>query len=281
MRRLIGLLLTAGLAVSCAPSTNVAQEREKLLALDREWAGSTKDMGKFMSFYAADASVYPPGMPVVTGGGPIHEALMQMMSAPDFALAIAPAKSDVGAAGDVGYTTGTYQSTMNGATEKGKYVAVWKKQADGQWKVAEDIFNADTSGPPPTTHVMVAPASVKFADGPPGLPPGAKFAVLSGDPGKPAPFVIRAQVPAGYKVPPHWHPTDENLTVLSGTIALGMGDKWDEKAMTPLPVGGLGVLPAQMRHSFLAKTAATFQVHGMGPFAINYVNPADDPNQKK
>ena len=60
-----------------------------------------------------------------------------------------------------------------------------------------------------------------------------------------------------------------------------MGDTWDEKAMQPLAVGGLGVLPANMHHSFLAKTAATFQIHGMGPFAVNYVNPADDPSQKK
>jgi ketosteroid isomerase-like protein len=281
MHRWIGLLLTAGFAIGCAPSTDVAKERETLRGLDREWSASVKDMGKFMSFYAADASVYPQGMPIVTGAGPIHEAMMGMLSSPGFALEFAPTKAEVSAAGDVGYTTGTYQATMAGSTEKGKYVAVWKKQTDGQWKVAEDIFNADASGPPPSTHVMVAPASVTFADGPPSLPPGGKMAVLSGDPTKPGPFVLRAQVPAGYKVPPHWHPTDENLTVLSGTIALGMGDTWDEKAMQSLPAGGLGVLPANMRHSFLAKTAATFQVHGMGPFVVNYVNPADDPSQKK
>ena len=113
------------------------------------------------------------------------------------------------------------------------------------------------------------------------LPPGSKMAVIAGDPSKPGPFVMRAQVPAGYRVPPHWHPTDENLTILSGTIALGMGDKWDEGSMQPLAAGGVVVLPAEMRHSFLARTAATFQVHGNGPFAINYVNPADDPSQKR
>jgi hypothetical protein len=68
--------------------------------------------------------------------------------------------------------------------------------------------------------------------------------------------------------------------VLSGTIALGMGETWDEAKMQSVETGGLSVLPAEMRHSFLARTAATFQVHGMGPFAVNYVNPADDPSKK-
>jgi quercetin dioxygenase-like cupin family protein len=75
---------------------------------------------------------------------------------------------------------------------------------------------------------------------------------------------LRAQVPAGYKIAPHWHPGDENLTVLSGVIALGMGDAWDEAKMQTLGTDGYAALPAEMRHSFLAKTASTFQVHGWG-----------------
>ena len=106
------------------------------------------------------------------------------------------------------------------------------------------------------------------------------MAVIAGDPSKMGPFVIRAQVPAGYKVAPHWHPGDENLTVLSGTVAMGMGDTWDESTMQPVGTGGYVALPAKMHHSFLAKTATTFQVHGMGPFVVNYINPADDPSKK-
>ena len=136
------------------------------------------------------------------------------------------------------------------------------------------------SGAAPTSHVMVKPASITWGDPLPSLPPGSKIAVIAGDPSKAIPLVIRAQVPAGYKVAPHWHPGDENLTVLSGTVALGMGDTWDESKMQTLGSGGYAALPAEMRHSFLAKTASTFQVHGMGPFALNYVNPADDPSKK-
>lgn len=279
MRLCVALLMTGFLA-GCASGVNVEQEREALMARDRAWSAAVKDMDTFMSFFTADASIYPPGMPKTTGTGPLRDALTKMSSAPDFALEFTPTAAGVAASGDVGYTTGTYQSTMNGATEKGKYVTVWQK-ADGQWKVKEDIFNADAAAARPTSHVMVAPGSITWGDGPPSLPPGAKMAVVAGDPAKPMPFVIRAQVPAGYTVPPHWHPTDENLTILSGIVALGMGDTWDEAKMQDVGAGGLAVLPADMRHSFLAKTAATFQVHGTGPFAVTYVNPADDPRQKK
>src|SRR6187402_2394727 len=73
-------------------------------------------------------------------------------------------------------------------------------------------------------HKMMTPAQIVWGPAPPGLPAGSQAAVLSGDPGKPGPFTIRAKLPAGYKMPPHWHATDEHLTVMSGTLAMGMGD---------------------------------------------------------
>jgi len=164
--------------------------------------------------------------------------------------------------------------------EKGKYLTVWKKQQDGQWKVAEDIASPDNMGPPPTTHVMTENSALTWMDAPPSLPKGAKLAVISGDPSKPGPFVVRLQTPAGYKIAPHWHPGDENVTVLSGSVALGMGETWDESKMKTVGPGGYAGLPAEMRHYFLAKSASTVQVHGNGPFVVNYVNPADDPSKK-
>ena len=170
--------------------------------------------------------------------------------------------------------------TIGGVADNGKYVTIWKKQPDTQWKVTADIFNSDLSAPP-SAHVMVPSSSITWGDPPPALPPGAKLAVITGDPSKPGPFVIRVQFPAGYKVPPHWHPTDENVTVLSGTMALGMGEAWDDAKMQALPAGSYVVLPAEMRHSVMVRTAATIQITGMGPFVVNYVNPADDPSKAK
>ena len=272
------LLLAAG----CTESVNVEQERTALSNTDRDWSQSTNDADKFASFYAQDASFYAAGIPIVKGQAAIHDVLKQLASAPGFALQVSTTNTQVGAAGDIGYTTGTYQLSQAGGSEKGKFVTVWKKQADGAWRVTEDIFNADeVPAPAPGQHTLVAPASVVWGPAPPSLPPGAKFAVLSGDPSKSEPFVARAELPAGYTIAPHWHPTDEHVTVLAGTFAVGMGDALDKTAMQDLPSGGYVLLPAQMHHYAMAKTAVTIQVHGMGPFVVNYVNPDDDPSRAR
>lgn len=281
MRRWMGLLLTGLLTAGCASSANVAAERETLMRLDREWSASAKSVDKFVSYYASDATVYPPGMPLTTGAGPIKKIFSEMMSAPGFALEFAPTKAEVSASGDVGYTAGAYSVSMGGPKEKGKYIAIWRKQSDGQWKVTEDIFNADAPVEAPVAHVLVAPASLKWGDAPPNLPAGAKLAVVAGDPSKPEPFVIRLQVPAGYKVAPHWHPTAEQVTILAGSAAIGMGDSWDDAKMQTAGAGGYVAVPAEMRHYLLAKSATTLQVSGMGPFVVNYVNAADDPSKGK
>lgn len=130
-----------------------------------------------------------------------------------------------------------------------------------------------------SSHVMLQGEEVKWGPAPPVLNKGAQASVLSGDPGKPGPFVIRLKLPAGYKVAPHWHPTDEHVTVLAGSFSLGMGDTFDEKATKALAPGGYALLPAQMHHFAWTRDGATIQVHGIGPFVLNYVNPADDPSK--
>jgi ketosteroid isomerase-like protein len=270
---------------ACQPSVDVEQARQALLATDGEWMHSSGDPEKFASFYAADASFYPAGSPLVKGQAAIRDQFKQLAAAPGFALKWTVASSQVGAAADIGYLSGAYQLELDGGGEKGKYITVWKRSADGAWKVTDDIYNADEAPPPaepaPGQHTLTAPPQVTWGDVPPSLPPGAKLAVLSGDPSKAAPFVVRLQMPAGYAIAPHWHPTDEHVTVLAGSFALGMGDALDKGAMTELPVGGYALMPAQMHHYAMAKTAATVQVHAMGPFAINYVNAADDPSRAR
>jgi hypothetical protein len=118
---------------------------------------------------------------------------------------------------------------------------------------------------------------LKWGDGPEVLPKGAKLAVLQGDPMKPGPYVLRLQFPAGYKIAPHSHSKDENVTVMSGTLMLGMGDKPDMKAMKTIKPGEYGSIPAKQNHYAMAKTAAIIQIHGDGPFDISYVNADDDP----
>ena len=146
--------------------------------------------------------------------------------------------------------------------------------------------DAQTQTPPPapaaaaaSSHVLVRPMDIKWGDAPPVLRKGARMAVLSGDPGASGPYTVRLKLPAGYRIAPHWHPTDENVTVIAGTFSLGMGDTFDPKTMKALPMGGFALLPAEMHHYAWTKAGATVQVHGTGPFVINYVNAADDPSK--
>jgi len=274
------------LLVGCTPRVDLEQERAALTRTDREWSQVTNDPDKFASYYAADASFYANGVPLVKGQPAIREVIAGLMSLPGFALTVTGTNTQVSAAGDVGYITGTYELKLASGVEKGKYVTVWRKQADGNWRVVEDIFNADAApppppAPPPGVHTQLSADKVVWGDAPPNLPRGAKLAVISGDPSMPGPFVVRLQAPAGYTVPPHWHPTDEHVTVLAGTFALGMGDTVDKAALQDLPVGGYALLPAEMHHYAVAKTAVTLQIHANGPFVLNYVNPTDDPSRPR
>ncbi|HEX5043599.1 MAG TPA: cupin domain-containing protein [Candidatus Polarisedimenticolaceae bacterium] len=129
-------------------------------------------------------------------------------------------------------------------------------------------------------HVMVEGKELTWGPPPPVFAQDAKFTVVSGDPGKAGLYVVRLDMPAGYKIMPHWHPTDEHVTVLSGTFALGMGERFDASSMKTLSQDGYALLPAEMRHYAMAKSRAVVQVHGMGPFQLTYVNPADDPSKQ-
>ncbi|MBI3822252.1 MAG: cupin domain-containing protein [Planctomycetes bacterium] len=130
-------------------------------------------------------------------------------------------------------------------------------------------------------HVMVQPDKIKWGPAPAALPAGAQMAVLAGDPSKKGmPFVIRAKLPDGYKVPAHFHPSDENVTVLKGTFMIGRGDKFAADKMEAMPAGAFMRMPKDMRHFAAAKGETIIQVHGVGPFDITYIDPTDDPRSK-
>ena len=125
--------------------------------------------------------------------------------------------------------------------------------------------------------VVVTPDATKWGPGPAMLPAGAKVAVLDGDPSKPGLFTMRLSVPDGYRIPPHFHPVDEHVTVISGKFQVGMGDSFDASKLSTLPAGTFGMIPAGMHHFAQAKAATVLQLHGTGPWKLTYVNPADQP----
>ena len=114
-----------------------------------------------------------------------------------------------------------------------------------------------------------------------GLPAGAKMAVVKGDPGKAGEFTVRIRMPANYAVPPHHHPADEVVRVVSaGALSYGMGDKLDRGNVGSLTKGYHVTMAAGMNHYVFTTDPVEVQVNGMGPFQITYVNPADDPRTK-
>lgn len=134
---------------------------------------------------------------------------------------------------------------------------------------------------PPAEHVLLAQDQIKFSPGPPSLPPGAQVSLLSGDPTKAGvPFTLRAKFPDGYRIPPHWHPNDENIVVLQGTLMSALGEKFDQAAGHPLSAGSYGLMPKKVPHFSWAKGETVVQMYGVGPFEVNYVNPADDPRRQ-
>ena len=129
------------------------------------------------------------------------------------------------------------------------------------------------------SHVLVPADKIQWGPAPPVLPSGAEIAVLEGNPSEKGPLTLRLRFPANYNIPAHWHSMSERVTVLSGALDVGMGDKLDRKASQKLAPGGYVSLPAKMHHFAWAATPTVVQINLEGPFDIFYVDPADNPQK--
>jgi quercetin dioxygenase-like cupin family protein len=138
---------------------------------------------------------------------------------------------------------------------------------------------ASTAAAQAPMHIMVTPGDLKWTDVP-SLPAGAKLAVIEGPLNEAVPFTMRIKLPATYQIPAHWHPAIEHVTVISGTVNMGLGDKLDRSKTKALSEGGVAIMQPKTNHFLWTDKEAVVQVHGVGPWGINYVNPADDPRKK-
>ena len=150
---------------------------------------------------------------------------------------------------------------------------------------SKDSRETDVPSAPPTA---AAPASasapnqaqtIQWSPAPSVLPPGAEIAVLQGDPGAATEFTLRLKFPNGYRIAPHTHPTIENVTVIKGTFLAGMGTQFVESYLQALGRDDFVSIPADHPHFAMARGETIVQVHGLGPFVLTYVNPADDPSK--
>jgi quercetin dioxygenase-like cupin family protein len=175
---------------------------------------------------------------------------------------------------EYGTYTESFDTPEGKGTDAGNYVTVWHK-INGKWRVALDAPNTTTplpAAPMAMANVqMMANSALTWTDfAPPGFDPGMKLAVLSGDPGAKGPYVVRLQFPAGYRFPVHWHPGVENLTVVSGTFQLGMGNIADWNALKNYGPGDFLYIPPKHAHfgGSAAQGPSVIQLHGEGPFQV-------------
>ena len=143
--------------------------------------------------------------------------------------------------------------------------------------------SAAAGAPVPGTHghIMQLLAETTWGPAPPFVPPGAQIAVLSGNPMAAESYSVRLKFPAGYVIPPHSHPTDENVAVVSGELFMAAGDRLDLSAGRPLGIGGYALVPAGHNHYAFTQKETTIVLYGIGPVDFRYVNPADDPRNAK
>ena len=155
---IIGLALACQQAPTSPPDTRAADE-SAVREADAAWSktAAAKDVEGFVAFFAEDGVSLPPNAPMLTEKESMRKGLSEAMANPGFSLSWQAGKVEASRGGDLAYSMGTYQGTMNDAkgkpvTERGKYVSVWKKQADGKWKVVADIYNSDLPAPEAAKH---------------------------------------------------------------------------------------------------------------------------------
>jgi quercetin dioxygenase-like cupin family protein len=125
------------------------------------------------------------------------------------------------------------------------------------------------------------PETIQWGPPPPFIAPGAQLAVIEGNPAaSTGDYTVRLKMPDGYRIAPHWHPLRENVTVISGTFKVGMGDTFDKEKMASFPAGSFAFLDPDMHHYAMASGEVIVQVHGRAPLQFNYVTPKDDPSKK-
>ena len=281
----VGLLV---LLVGCAsaPRVNRATEEQAIRDLDAAQlrAITAKDVAAATVSYGPDSYVMMSNAPLAAGRDAIRGMFTEFLKSPNLDFSFAPTRIEVSKAGDMAYEIGTYRMSFDSpqgkVADEGNLTTVWKKM-DGRWMIASDVTVSSKPIPaPPVAMVMMDADKMEMQAGAgmtwtdlsiPGFPPGAKRAIVHGDPSTSGDYILRLKFPDGYEVPAHWHTQAEHVTVLQGTFMLGMGDRFDRSALRTYMPGDFVYAPAKAVHFAAAKGETIVQLHGTGPFKITVV----------
>lgn len=280
--RLAIAVVSLALAGCATTAVNQASEEAAIRAAanDYQTAFNAHDADRLAALHTADAMVMISNAPLAAGTAAIRSSFADFFRSASPSLSFTPTRIDVVSptvATDVGTYTLTFNTPQGKVTDRGNYTSVWHK-VDGQWRIAVDAPVSSTPMPASAAAPMYMPdvhivtnSSLGWSDfTPPGFDPGMKLAVISGDPGKPGEYTVRLMFPTGYKFPVHWHPGAENLTVVSGTFQLGMGNTADWSALKNYTAGDYLYIPPRHAHfgGSSASGPSVIQLHGQGPFQV-------------
>lgn len=275
--------ITFPLAANAQTKVNQAKEEAAIRAVVTEYqaAFNAHDADRLVALHTPDAVVMVSNSPLSSGTGALRASFVEFFKGKP-TLTFTPTRIDVVSptvATDYGTYTLTADTPDGKITDKGNYTTIWHK-VDGKWRIAVDAPVSTTPMPMPGAAMAVAYApDVKFVAhtnlswtdfAPPGFAPGIKLAVINGDPSKPGEYTLRLMFPAGYRFPVHFHPGAENLTVVSGTFQLGMGDTADASAIKDYTTGDFIYVPPRHAHfgGSPATGASVVQLNGNGPFQV-------------
>jgi ketosteroid isomerase-like protein/quercetin dioxygenase-like cupin family protein len=282
--RIPALVSLIAIAIAALTQTAASQTRDEraVRAASDAWQRYivAQNVDSIVALHTPDAIIMFSHAPLVKGTTAIRGVYNEMVKIPGMALHWTPTKIVVASptvATEYGTYAESYDTPQGKASDGGNYVVIWNK-INGKWLVALDAPNTTDPLPPPVAAPPMDPSTMEVHSAntlswgdltAPGFAPGAKIAVLHGDPGGPGGFVLRLQFPDGYQIPVHWHPTGENVTVVSGSVALGMGNTFDASALHTYGPGDFAYLPPRQSHFGQAHGVTIVQVNGRGPFAIN------------
>ena len=270
-------LAAIGLAVLASAASAQTKDEQTIRALSEQWQRdvAAQNVDNIIANYAPDAVVMMSHIRPATGTPAIRGMWAEAVKTPGLKLKWTPTKIEVVSptvATEYGTYTESYDTPQGKAADAGDYVTIWRK-VNGKWRVALDAPVTSTPLSAAPTEMgeaqLVAASNLTWSDFErPGFDPGIRLAVLHGDPGKSGSYTVRLQLPAGYRFPVHWHPSAENLTVVSGTFLLGMGNTADANALKTYSTGDYIYIPPRHAHFGGSGTdgPTIVQLHGQGPF---------------
>jgi len=265
--------------ISARTLAGQSSDERSIRALSQEWQQyiAEKNVDRIVALHTADAVVMASNLPVAKGGGSIRAMYNDLVNTPGLKLRWVPTKIDIASprvATEYGTYNQSYETPRGRTSESGNYVTIWHK-VNGHWRVAVDAPISTVPMPaawPAETTQMISRSNeqLTWTDfSPPGFPAGGKITVLQGDPFSPGQFVLRLQLPDGYQIPLHWHPTGEYVTVISGEAQFGTGNAVDMSSTQRFHAGDFAFIPARQAHYGRATGTTVLQISGQGPFQLN------------